>query len=137
MKYFRESEFDDFGKMNPDLIDRLEALRAYVATPIIITSSTGGVHEPNSEHYKGNAVDIMLPNTPKSLLDQYLAVERFGFHGVGVYPHWQYADEIKGGFHLDLRDFDDSFARWIGIREDGKNQYIALNAENLLKYLIN
>lgn len=136
MKYFKKSEFDDFDKMNPALIERLEALRAYVATPIVITSSTGGVHEPDSEHYKGNAVDIIMPNTHKSLFDLYLAVERFGFHGVGIYPHWRYADEIKGGFHLDLREFEDCYARWMGVNINGKQSYVALNQENIIKYLI-
>ena len=133
MKYFKESEFENFSLMNTELLSNLDSLREYLAVPIIISSSTGGEHEVGSQHYQGNAVDIVIPNYRGSLFSLYLIIERFNFTGIGIYPDWQYNGSKLGGFHLDQRFVKNQGARWIGLSNQvsGKNKYIGLTAKNL------
>ena len=65
MKYFKESEFSDFSKMQPELINKLEELRELYGKPIHITSSYRSPEHPieaakekPGEHTYGAAVDI-------------------------------------------------------------------------------
>ena len=67
---------------------------------------------------------------------------RFGFTGIGYYPHWRWNDKACGGLHLDIRplkwDADGSKnytqSRWLGVMIDGKQQYVELDFHNMLKY---
>lgn len=134
-KYFKDNEFDDVAKMNPKLIEELDKLREWLGSPIVITSSTGGVHEVNSQHYLGNAVDVVFPKSKKSLRAIYEHCLKMSWMGIGVYPNWKYLGKEVGGLHLDLRNTNVR-AQWMGVRKDGKQVYIGLNNANLTKYKI-
>lgn len=138
LKYFKESEFHEPEKINHDLLYKLDAYRDYIGVSIIITSSTDGIHTPNSQHYLGNAVDIVIPDRKGSLIAQYLIAERFNFNGIGIYPDWCYNGDVIGGFHLDVRPLaNNQGARWLGKKSpDGKTQYIPLSIKFLKKYKI-
>ncbi|MGL4607823.1 MAG: D-Ala-D-Ala carboxypeptidase family metallohydrolase [Eubacteriaceae bacterium] len=86
-------------EMNPDLLNKLEALRINLNDPLIITSGVrcptrnsevGGVSF--SKHLKGDAVDCYSPNIPVQMLAQ--AALRQGF-GVIVY-------EVEEFCHLEV-----------------------------------
>lgn len=131
LKYFTPAEFTRPEKMNIEILTRLDALRAYLGTPIIITSSTDGVHADNSQHYLGNAVDAIFPKRTGSLPALWMIAERFGFNGIGIYPDWFYQDVKHGGLHLDCRpEINCQGARWIGV-----NKLNPQTQQNEIKYL--
>lgn len=132
MRYFKESEFHEFEKMNKDFLKSLDTFRHIIKTPVIITSSTDGVHAKNSQHYLGRACDVVMPNSNMNLLDLFLAAVYAGFTGIGIYPHWQMDGEIIGGLHLDNRVTGHAF--WLGVKENGRQKYVALNLSHLKKY---
>lgn len=134
LRYFKDSEFADIDKMNPDFLKKLDSYRTVMETPIVITSSTDGVHSDNSQHYKGRATDIILPNTPLSLFDCFVMAVRTGFTGIGIYPDWYYGDEKKGGLHVDYRLGQHAF--WIGAQVDSKQKYFTFNLQNLKRFNI-
>lgn len=150
LRYFsRESKVDNWG--DPSLIDfehlkRLDDFRHFVGVPIYVTAgvNTSG-HSSKSFHYPENgacATDIMLPDYEGNIIDLTLDALRFGFHGLGVYPHWKFNGEMIGGLHVDSRplkwDQDETLnyrqARWMGVLRDGKQVYIPLSYKNLLKH---
>jgi uncharacterized protein YcbK (DUF882 family) len=115
--------------VNPDIIMVLHGVMERTKKDIIVTSG----YRPGDPgtHGRGQAVDIVSPGTP--LMELYLIAERFNFTGIGMYPMWTVDNSvIVGGLHLDLRT--DSPARWMGLGTDKKQQYIALNVENLKKH---
>lgn len=134
LRYFKDSEFEDINKMNPEFLTMLDSYRAVMQTPIVITSSTDGVHSDNSQHYKGKAVDIILPNTTLSLFDCFIMALRTGFTGIGIYPDWYYGDEKMGGLHVDNRPGQHAF--WIGAQKNNKQEYFTFNLNNLNKFNI-
>lgn len=128
-KYFSEKDaFGDFSKMNPALLTKLDAWRDYIGIPVLVTSGTQGVHTDGSEHYKGNAVDVIVPSWSKPLIDLYFSAERFGFNGIGIYRDWTYLGKPFGGLHLDVRDLASNNAlreaRWIGVKQAGLQKYL-------------
>lgn len=135
IRHFTEStQVHNWG--DPAMIDRglllmLDLLVDVVGVPAIVTSG----YRPQSmgsQHALGLACDVMFPSYTGSLRDLYLKAEQIDFKGLGVYPDWHYAGNTIGGLHLDERL--GKRARWMGVLMDGKQQYIALNAENLKKY---
>lgn len=121
-------KWGDASKIDRGLLLKLDDLREYLDTPLIITSGFRP-ESRGSQHALGLAVDIIAPKFTGDLHDLYLAAERFNFKGLGVYPAWHYNGHTVGGLHLDERL--GSTARWMGVLKDGKQQYIALNAKNL------
>lgn len=137
LKYFKyDSKVDNWGdpdKMNWALLTKLDAFREYIGSPVIVTSGTGGKHIANSQHYKGNAVDIVVPYYSPNLIELYLASERFNFNGIGVYPDWEYNGEETGGLHLDMRPFKEC-GRWVGYKNAKRETvYFALTYKKLRK----
>lgn len=133
VKHFTEKEnWGSPSLMDYDLIYGLDALREYVGLPVIIHCgyATKG-HSKKSWHYTGHAVDCHIENM--SILDQYLAAERFGFGGIGVYPYW-----VKPGLHLDTRHLApyEKGARWVGVMKDRKQIYLALDEGTIVTHLI-
>lgn len=112
-------DWEDADKMSFELLVKLDALRCYIGHPIIIHcgyASKG--HSKNSMHYTGQAVDIHIVDI--SIVEAWLAAERFDFGGIGVYPRWG-----NPGLHLDVR-YARPGARWIYTYE-----FMQLNAANL------
>lgn len=129
LKHFTKSEaWGEPDKMNPRLLLELDAFREYLNAPIFISCGTQGRHENGSQHYIGNAVDIVLMSQKFALLDVYLMAERFKFNGIGVYPFWKYNGQAYGGLHLDVGE---RVGRWIGYPAHGEQKYMAINKVNL------
>ena len=108
---FNEMEFAckccGYVFMHGALVDKLEALRAYLGAPVVMTCSyrcpphnaeVGGV--PNSEHTQGTAADIYVEGVDPETVAQ--AAEAVGFDGVGRYSDFT---------HVDVRGY---YARWNG-----------------------
>lgn len=129
LQHFKKSEaWGDPDKMNHKLLIELDSFRDYIAVPIYISCGTQGAHATNSEHYKGNAVDIVLMSYKIPLFDVYLMAERFAFTGIGIYPFWRYNGSVIGGLHLDMGE---RRGRWIGYPVGSEQKYMAINKQNL------
>jgi uncharacterized protein YcbK (DUF882 family) len=135
LRFFRPSDVFAPDKIDFTLMYKLDQLRIFINKPIIITSSNdpGQVHENNSYHYKGLAVDIVVPQAD-NMMDVYLAATRFNWGGIGIYPDWKYDGKTVGGMHLDVRPVDASGhnASWMGV--GSPQQYVAFNKTNLKLY---
>jgi hypothetical protein len=114
-KYFKESDFTDFSKMQEDTLIALVKFRIAIDTPIVITSSTAGAHASKSQHPLGKAVDLVFPKYTGKLFDLIKIAEKCGFTGIGIYPHWHYNGKQLGGLHLDTRL---NVARWMGVAQN-------------------
>lgn len=131
--FFSKSEnWGDWKKINPKLLYLLRDLRISLGVPIVITCGTQGKHVENSQHYIGNAVDIVLRHSKFSIWDEVLIVLSHPFNGVGYYPEWTLDGEVTGGFHLDVREATKK-ATWIGITQNQARKYVAMNDLNLSK----
>lgn len=153
--YFKpDSKIDNWG--DPDAIDdthllRLYDFRVWIDCPIYVTAGVkNSGHSKNSYHYPREsegkkvafATDIIIPDYDATAYDLVLDATRFGFTGIGYYPHWKFKGEVVGGLHLDSRplkwDKDHTInyahSRWMGVPLGGKQSYIALNWHNMLAY---
>ncbi len=144
LKHFKRTEnWGDPSKIDHELLKRLDQWREYLGKRVVITYGTHGTHSKKSQHYLGRAVDVVVPEWDRPLLELYLSAERFGFRGIGLYKHWKYEDKEVGGLHLDTRIYEDdpehlNHARWLGVmlpdREDPKiikQQYAQFTLKNL------
>jgi uncharacterized protein YcbK (DUF882 family) len=123
LKYFKPSEFDRYDKMDMDFLNILDEFREFAGRPIYIHSD---YRENSSRHITGKAVDIHIKDM--NCLDQFLLAERFGkFKGIGVYPSWN-----SPGLHIDTA----KDGRWLAYESNGRQEYTALNAENIKRYVI-
>lgn len=106
MRHFKKIEFNMGGepcysKMNPDILEALDKLRGYVNVPFTITSSyrnpdynksvKGG---KNSQHLKGNAVDISTAGWSGVSKHEFLSRATEMNLSIGIY---------KTFFHIDCR----------------------------------
>ena len=163
--HFRpDSKIDNWGDVDgisDEHLLRLYDFRVWVGTPIFVLHAvkTSG-HAKKSYHYGRKdengvwtvepcATDIILPDYQKTPFDLILDAQRFGFTGIGYYPHWRYNGQQVGGLHVDSRplkwDRDLSInyrhSRWMGIKVQDENdegkykqEYIAMTFHNILKY---
>lgn len=150
-KFFKkDSRVDKWGDpdaISDELLLRLYDFRKWIGLPVYVTHAVkDGGHSSRSFHYKENgacAVDVIIPDYQESPFDLIMDATRFGFTGIGYYPHWSWKGRATGGLHLDTRplkwDADRtknySHSRWLGVMEDGKQIYISLTMENLLNYV--
>jgi len=157
-RYFnKDSKIDKWGDtklINGTHLLRLDDFRHYLGIPIYVTSGvkTKG-HAKNSYHYPRKnkagkligacATDIVIPDYEFTPFDLVLDAQRFGFTGIGYYPHWRFNGEIVGGLHLDSRplkwDKDQTInykhSRWMAVlNHKGKQEYIGLTFQNMLEY---
>ena len=116
-------------RMDSLLIFYLDKLREFIGHKIIIHCGTQGNHTELSYHYTIPCKATDCHAEGMSLLDFYLAAERFDFGGIGVYPTWHFP-----GLHLDTRpiEVNSPGARWGRVH----NLYTILNDEFIKKYLI-
>jgi len=123
IRHFNMKEnWGDPYKMSFDLLKRLDALREFIGFPIYVLCGyeTSG-HTEHSLHYVGKAADVYCRDI--SLLDFYLAAERFGFGGIGTYTF----GTPSGFLHLDVRETDLEQkipSRWASYR---RGEYVALD----------
>jgi hypothetical protein len=136
LKHFTQNE--NWG--NPDLMSlpllySLDHLRSTLNQSIVVTCGTQGMHEANSNHYTGHAVDIVLPDNKLSFFDLFSEIIRYPFTGIGYYPNWKYGDKVVGGWHLEqIADVIPRKKLWLGVAYGTERKYIALNNENLKKH---
>jgi len=139
-KYNTSDVWGDPSKLDAELLMKLDDLREFIGMPIHILS---GYREGDPrEHGKGTAADFVCPGV--SLMDLYLACERFAFRGLGVYPHWSYDGIVTGGCHADTRDLGTRIgthhtnykgSRWLAYKDkDGVQKYTTLDLANLRRY---
>jgi uncharacterized protein YcbK (DUF882 family) len=98
VKHFKRAEWvKNPDAVVPELVYLVDGLRDYVGRPVVIhVAFDDAGHVEDSAHYMGAAVDLHVQGL--SLMDQWLAAERFPFLGVGLYPFWEHP-----GLHLDVR----------------------------------
>jgi hypothetical protein len=136
VQFFKESEsWGDPQKIHPILVYTLDGLRAYLNRRIYITSGTQGVHAPDSQHYRGLAVDAIIDIDDVPKIDIAIDVLRFPFTGIGFYPKWKHPNVINGlGIHLDFRQANHK-SIWIGFSEkDGRTIQYGMNKANLYAF---
>lgn len=139
-KYGTSDVWGDPDKMDAMLLLKLDSLRSFIDKPIHVLS--GYREGDKKQHGMGLAVDIVCPDI--SLLDFWIAAERYNFNGIGVYPHWRYDGVVVGGIHVDERvlgtrigsvSSDLMGARWLAFRDSSGNQiYTTLSKETLKRY---
>ena len=90
MKYFEESEFSEFGKMDPALLAMLDNLREAYGYPIKLTSTYRSPEHPieakkskPGEHAYGAAVDIACVGGEATFKLVKAAID-VGFTRVGI-----------------------------------------------------
>ena len=90
MKYFEESEFNEFEKMDPKLLEMLDALRENYGYPIKLTSTYRSPDHPiearkskPGEHAYGAAVDIACVGGEATFRLVKAAIE-VGFTRIGI-----------------------------------------------------
>ena len=90
MKHFTESEFNEFEKMNPKLLEKLDQLREAYGYPIKLTSTYRSPDHPieakktkPGEHAYGAAVDIACVGGEATFKLVKAAIE-VGFTRIGV-----------------------------------------------------
>jgi uncharacterized protein YcbK (DUF882 family) len=90
MKYFTESEFNEFEKMNPELLEKLDQLREAYGYPIKLTSTYRSPDHPieakkskPGEHAYGAAVDIACVGGEATFKLVKAAIE-VGFTRIGI-----------------------------------------------------
>jgi zinc D-Ala-D-Ala carboxypeptidase len=90
MKYFTESEFNEFEKMNPELLEKLDQLREAYGYPIKLTSTYRSPDHPieakkakPGEHAHGAAVDIACVGGEATFKLVKAAIE-VGFTRIGI-----------------------------------------------------
>lgn len=99
-------------------------------------------HAKKSYHYRGKAADTIWPDWKLHPIDQFIHISRYDFKGIGYYPDWEYLGKKTGGWHLDVRplaqEADGTLnyreSRWMGVKLGGKQVYLPLTFENILKY---
>jgi uncharacterized protein YcbK (DUF882 family) len=90
MKYFEESEFNEFDKMDPKLLEMLDTLRENYGYPIKLTSTYRSSEHPieakkakPGEHTYGAAVDIACIGGEATFKLVKAAIET-GFTRIGI-----------------------------------------------------
>ena len=90
MKYFTESEFNEFEKMDPKLLEKLDQLREVYGYPIKLTSTYRSPDHPieakktkPGEHAYGAAVDIACVGG-EATFKLVKAAIKVGFTRIGI-----------------------------------------------------
>lgn len=133
--FSKDEAWGDADAMHEPLLRELDSLRTYLRLPIIITCGTQGFHAKNSWHFKGRAVDFIIPVQGISALDITFSVFRFNFTGIGVYSSWKYQGKTVLGFHVEIADpIPNKRALWLSINDQfARQSYVQMNEENFKK----
>jgi hypothetical protein len=138
LRYFKESEnWGDPSKMDHNLLLRLDDFRHELGSGLIVSRGTQGKSDAKkSQHDLGLAVDVVFTTGLKmTVLDAYLLACSYGFSGVGLYTHWKFKNETRGGLHLDMRKLPPRTraARWLASSKDETQIYFKMSVENMEK----
>jgi uncharacterized protein YcbK (DUF882 family) len=118
LKHFsRDEAWGDPDRMSERLLLELEALRTRIGVGMHIVCGTQGAHTANSEHYRGRAVDFVVPDWRSHWLQLFFEISRFDFTGIGYYPTGRYNGKKIGSWHVDVRPCPagEPRALWIGL----------------------
>jgi uncharacterized protein YcbK (DUF882 family) len=134
-KYFlptnKIDQFGDYSKLSDEVLDMAEEIRRASGKAIYVMS---GYREGDPKfHGKGMALDLICPGL--SLYKFFAWADTICTGGIGLYPHWKFHDGVMyGGLHIDTGP---AGRRWLGVKdpEGSPQRYIALNRDNLKKYL--
>ncbi len=138
VKNFTKDEFSESIRYAlPELIINLDLLRDIIGGAIYPSPVKGALarfdDSKTSQHYAvdrlSTAIDVFID---KPHFECYTKILQSNlFLGVGFYPNWNYK-EIRGGWHLDLRD-----SSLIWFRDVGEYTYSYQKGfyERLHKYL--
>lgn len=125
------------GLMFSGLVNELDLMRGHLGMRIFISCGTQGEHTKDSWHYRGRAVDIIVPETGDlGLLDVLFESFRFGFTGIGLYRDWMYNGKRTGGLHLEMAPAQPIRKLWLCTNESGVQVYYPLSQATLSKYKI-
>lgn len=137
-KHFSEQEaWGDSSRMSHALLKELDLYREFVRTKITVLCGTQGEHARFSKHPKGEAVDItFLERGDTPLFELFLAAFRFGFTGVGIYPHWKCEGKLVGGLHLERTEGETPRKMWLAVRPNPEDSqvYLPVSRKNLRLY---
>lgn len=148
LRYFKPNTIDNFGDpdaISDDLLLRLDDFRHFLMCPIYVTSgvreSKSGSSSFHSRDKGACAVDLVIPEYQGHPIDLIFTAMRFGFTGIGYYPHWSWKGIQCGGLHLDTRplgkDADGtlnySHSLWMGVMINGAQKYIGLSYANIIR----
>ena len=143
LEHFKPDGIDNFG--DPEAIDErllyyLDDFRNFINTPIIVTSGVRpDVPGKKSFHYRKHgacALDCVIPDYNKSIIELLIDVTRFPFKGIGFYQGWTFKGKETIGLHLDTRPGNVG-SRWIGFKNDqGKQVYGQLSFKTLLEHFL-
>jgi len=156
LRYFKSVGPDVWGDtdaINDDVLLRLDDLRHYINVPVYVTSGvrpdTDGKTSYHTRTKGACAIDVVIPEFPGHPIDLIFTAMRFGFTGIGYYPHWQWKGIQCGGLHLDTRplglDADGTLnyghSLWMGIKVEEKRadgifavqKYVPLTYSNLIR----
>lgn len=143
LRFFKRSEaWGEPDRMSFELLKELELFRKTLMQRIVVSCGTQGMHQKESLHYEGRAVDIVFPDrllhtpdTDNSLFDYALKAMRLGFTGIGIYPEWRSDEKKVGGLHLEVSSQGSPRKFWIGVGISKTNTtYIGVSAKNLRNY---
>ena len=134
IKHFHQGEWGGhLAETSALLVYALDEYRQDLGAPVYISPANWGKHGETSYHYPSQrtqgkiwAVDI-FPDCDLSWA-YHIAVRSKAFGAVGVYPEWEWHDEmLTGGLHLDIRHY--STLKKIWYKVDGKYRYIHNNQD--------
>jgi uncharacterized protein YcbK (DUF882 family) len=133
LRHFKKDEnWGDHTKMDPFFLMELDLFRGALGQRLVVTSGTQGVHSEKSWHYRGCAADVIpLGMEEIPAVDLLLLALRYGFTGVGLYPHWRYDRSRHTGLHLERAPGGPKRSMWLGVNVDGKQIYLPLTMGNL------
>lgn len=151
LRHFRpDSTTDKWGEpdaINDALLLHLDDFRNFLGVPFYVTSGVR-VDDPSKPSYHSRrkgacAVDVVIPQYEGHPIDLILAAMRFGFTGIGWYPHWEWNGIKCGGLHLDMRplgqdpDGTENYghSQWMAIKVKNSQRYIPLTYANIVRNL--
>ncbi len=123
--------------MSHSLLLAADDYREFIRTEILVLCGTQKEHTRFSKHPKGEAMDVtFLSRGDTPLFELFLAAFRFGFTGVGIYPHWTYNGKQVGGLHLELTEGETPRKMWLCVRPSPEEAqiYLAVTRKNLRLY---
>ncbi len=150
LKHFTPTGVDNFG--DPDAISdvllfRLDDFRNFLGVPFYVTNGVRSEDINRASYHtrrKGAcAVDVVIPEFQGHPIDLIFAAMRFGFSGIGWYPHWEFKGLKCGGLHLDTRPLgiepdgtqNYGHSMWMAVKIGQSQKYIPLTYANIVRNL--
>ena len=128
IKYFRPEELGAWWELEVNLITRADQFREALGVPVKVASAfrtpeqnrdAGGA--PDSQHLYGRALDLQPRGS--NIFSNFIAAERVGFNGIGLYD--------DGHIHVDTRPgFGARWAEGAGGEESSIGVFLSARGYN-------